>query len=89
MRNGKGEQTQKVCLQDDDASSAGSRGGAGGLCLQGAEAAFYPCSCCLAASGPRPFHECTMGSFIQQMPRKPIEHHHASMRVGRLRLHSN
>lgn len=43
----------------------------------------------LAASGPRPFHECTMGSFIQQMLRKPIEHHHASMRVGRLRLHSN
>lgn len=53
MRNGKGEQTQKVCWQDnDDVSSAGSRGGAGGLCLQGAEAAFYPCSCCPSSIRP-------------------------------------
>lgn len=43
----------------------------------------------LAASGPRPFHECTMGSLIQKMLHKPIEYHHASMRVGRQRLHSN
>ena len=51
----RGIKTKVLCLQDNnDVNSAGSRGReAGGLCLQGAEAAFYPFFYCPSSIRPR------------------------------------